>query len=464
MHHAVVKRTTAALLVDHLHLDKHHISTVCFHAFRILDGCQFQLKGVARCLYLIRRAITAFGLDDTWFKLHIPKSEEPPERALTLAQRLAVDKEFHFICSGDHIDRLHDVSSCRSAIPVIPMAHNIGPFPFRRHPAVPHHLMGIESILRNAHRIGHATRAVVGFATMMGIGVAEHYFHATTIDTLSCSRTLHPVFVPTLHHATGQTVHVVVVVESRCATIERPVALLMVGIGIFVPIFAQTFITIVLHRPHGLRGTLVDIEHLATVFGLRTVEHFPGADGPSATGVILVANGFHFLHVLFRDTEVATLVKDDTRIIPIVNNCISHQLGALLPAGTVDIFLCITGRHRLEQAHTVARLNVLFPGTDVHPAYHIAARLHHQRIRVVAQPGWNTDTHAGPFVRSALGITMHHQTTVVQIEFAVAERCLTEAGAGDDAVESPLYGPRGGFNSFVGRGGYSVPLGGRRGG
>ena len=294
--------------------------------------------------------------------------------------------------------------------------------------------MGIESILRNTHGVDHATGTVVRLATMMGIGVREDNLHTTRRDALARARSFEPIFVPPLHHAAGQCVHVVVVVQCRRSTIEGAVALLVEGVAVLVPVLAQALVAVVLHGPHGLRGRLVDVEHLATILSLGAVEHLARADGATALRVILVANLLHLEHVVLRDAVVAALVEDNAWVIPIIYNSIAHELRALLPTGTVHIFLGVTGRHGLDKSHAVARLDVLLPGAHVHPAHQIAAALHGQVVAIVTEPCGNADTHAGPLVRGTLGVAVHHEHAVVQEETAVPELGLAEAGTGDDVV------------------------------
>ncbi len=58
-------------------------------------------------------------------------------------------------------------------------------------------------------------------------------------------------------------------------------------------------------------GALVDIEHLAAVFGLADVEHLAAADGPAAVEVIFVTDLPHLKHVFAGDGFVAAFVEDD---------------------------------------------------------------------------------------------------------------------------------------------------------
>ena len=98
--------------------------------------------------------------------------------------------------------------------------------------------MGIIGILGDAHRIGDTTRAVVRLATMVGIGIGEDDLHTTRRDARACAWALQPVVVPAAHHLNGKLVHVVIVFLSWLTAIKRSVALLMIGITVFVPILA----------------------------------------------------------------------------------------------------------------------------------------------------------------------------------------------------------------------------------
>ena len=217
-----------------------------------------------------------------------------------------------------------------------------------------------------------------------------------------------------------------VIVGSGLATIQRTVALLVIRVAILVPVFAQTLVATVLHRPHGVFLRLVDIQHLATILSLVDVEHLTAADSTSAMRVVRVANLLHLQHVLTADALVATLIEQDAGIVAVVDDGITHQLRALRPARPLHILLGITSRHSLRQSHTVARLDVLLPRGDVHPAHHVAPRLNHQAVRVVAKPGRYRQANARPFVRRSLGIAVHHHHTVVEPYLALAEAGLAE--------------------------------------
>ena len=294
--------------------------------------------------------------------------------------------------------------------------------------------MGKEGILGDAHGIDDAAGAIVRLAAMMGVCVAEHNFHAAAADAPARAGPLEPVFVPALDHLAGKLIHVVIVLQGGGATIERAVALLVKGIGLLVPVFAQPLVPTVFHGPHRLAGALVDVEHLAAVFCLADVEHLAAAYGTAAKGVVLVADGLQLEHVLAADALIASLVEDDAGVVAVVDDGIAHQLHALLPTGALHIFFGIAGRHGLEKSHAVARFHILLPGGDMHPANQIAARLYHQSVAVVAEPGRHAQSHARPLVAGALGIAVHHHHAVVEVEHAILERCLAKAGTCDDGV------------------------------
>ena len=315
------------------------------------------------------------------------------------------------------------------------MSNDIGLWLFVVYPSVPHDLMRKEGILGDAHGIGNTTGAIVRLTAMVSVGVGEHNLHTTCRDTGTCARTLTPVVVPTAYHLDGKLIHVMVIVIGWLATIERTVALLMEGIAVFVPILAQPLVTTVFHGPHGVLVRFVDIQHLTTILRLVDVQHLTTADSPSAVRVELVANALHFKHVFAADALVATFVEDNGRIIPIIDDGVAHQFRTLVPTGTFHVLLSITGRHGLDQAHTVARLDVLLPRRHVHPAHEVSTRFHHQGIAVVAKPGRDRDAYARPLVACALGIAVHHKYTVVEPYLALTEARLTEASPCGDYVD-----------------------------
>ena len=320
------------------------------------------------------------------------------------------------------------------------MTYNVSSREFGFHPAIPHHLMDEEGVLGDTHGIDDAAGTIVRLTAVVGVRVAEDDFYTTAGDAGACAGTLTPVVVPAAHHLDSKLVHVVVVLQGRVASIERAVALLVVGVAPLVPILAQAFVATVLHSPHRVLLRFVDIEHLAAILCLVDVEHLTAADGASATGVILVADGLHLEHVLAADALVATLVEEYRGVVAVVDDGITHQLRALLPAGTLDILLGIAGGHGLRQSDAVARLDVLLPRCDVHPAHHVGPALHHQTVGVVAEPGRHADAHPRPLVRRTLGIAVYHHHAVVKPYLTVLESRLAEAGTGGNFVDGRTVG------------------------
>ena len=138
--------------------------------------------------------------------------------------------------------------------------------------------------------------------------------------------------------------------------------------------------------------------------------------------------------MLAAHAPVSAFIEDDARVVAVVNDGFLHQFQALFPSAVEDILLCITCWHRLNQSHTVAALDILFPRADVHPANQVTARFYHQFVTVVAQPGRNAHTHARPLVGGALRIAVHHDGTVVEIELAFTELGLAETGLGHHII------------------------------
>ena len=74
----------------------------------------------------------------------------------------------------------------------------------------------------------------------------------------------------------------------------------------------------------------------------------------TAVRIVLVAESFHLGHVSFGNGFVAGFVKNDARVIAVVDDRVAHQLNALLPPAAIDILFRIARRHRFHQADAVA--------------------------------------------------------------------------------------------------------------
>ena len=193
---------------------------------------------------------------------------------------------------------------------------------------------------------------------------------------------------------------------------------------------------------------LVDVEHFASVFRFADVEHFTGTDGTSAMRVILITNSFHFQHVFLADGFIATFIENDTRIVTVIDNGIAHQFGTLFPLASLAVLFRITGRHGLDQTYTVARFDVLFPWTDVHPTNQIGIAFHHHTVAIVAQPGRYTHAHSRPLVAGALGKPFHLEHTVVQPDFTIRKTGLAETGTGSHFVHLLAIHPQTGLHGI----------------
>ena len=68
MNHAIVQRTTSALFVNDFHLEEHHIGTIGFSTFWILDSCESQLIRLTNSLELVVATVGAYGFEHTGLK------------------------------------------------------------------------------------------------------------------------------------------------------------------------------------------------------------------------------------------------------------------------------------------------------------------------------------------------------------------------------------------------------------
>ena len=194
---------------------------------------------------------------------------------------------------------------------------------------------------------------------------------------------------------------------------------------------------------------LVDIEHLAAILSLIDIEHLTRAYSPTTIRVIRIADSLHLKHVLSADALIAALVEENRGIVTVVDNGIAHECLALLPTRSRHILFGITSWHSLNQSDTVTALDILFPRGDVHPAHDVAPRFHHQVIGIVAEPGRHGETHARPLIRSALGIAMHHQATVVEPYLSLAEAGLAETCTNDDLIILSIQAQRFGIGPIL---------------
>src|SRR5690606_25434170 len=254
--------------------------------------------------------------------------------AIAKTPALAVHKQLHFLSCADHLY----IFFCMFRI--IPMPDNMQSLGIRINPSIPHHLMGIVRIFRNAHSVYLATSAVVFFSSIMGVGIREDNIHASRTYPTSCTWADLPVFPPPANRFQGMLILVPIVIAGIVTFIQRSFPLLMERVGIFVPIFTQSFIAHVFGGNHRMFCALIDIEHFTPVFRQLTIQHFTGSDGASTMRIILVPNSDHFRHMLFGDGFISTFPKQDTWTIPVINDRIAHQLCPLLPPTAFYISFC----------------------------------------------------------------------------------------------------------------------------
>lgn len=136
-----------------------------------------------------------------------------------------------------------------------------------------------------------------------------------------------------------------------------------------------------------------------------------------------------------RDPVVAGFVEDDAGAVPVVDDCVAHELRALRPAPACCVAFGVARRQGLEQAQAIERLDVLFPWGDVHPADEGGVTGEDEAVREIGEPGWDGAAEGGPFVCCALGIAFEVEGAVVELKRAVGELGLAEAGAGLDGVD-----------------------------
>ena len=227
-----------------------------------------------------------------------------------------------------------------------------------------------------------------------------------------------------------------IIICCRLTAVKRSRPFFMERIAVLIPILAESLIAAIFGSPHRMLLALVDIKHFTAVFRFVNIEHLTRADGTSAERVELVADFLHLNHMFTADRLITTFVKQDTRVITVIDNGIAHQFRTLFPLAALTVFLRIAGRHGLNKADTVARLHILFPGSDVHPADKVRIAFHHEAIGVVTQPCGDGKPHCRPFIAGTLGIALHLDDAVVQPYLSPAELCLAETGTGHNLVKN----------------------------
>ena len=165
-----------------------------------------------------RVRVVADGLERARLPLDVLEREQKPTALLAEAERLAVEEQLDLVRARDDVDVL------RRARLVVPVADDVRARSLDIDPAVPHHLVGEEAVLREPHRVDLAAAAVVLRAAMVGVGVGEDDVDAAGADARAGAGPLAPVVVPA--HDVLDRVRVLVAVVGagvlrRCAAGRR---------------------------------------------------------------------------------------------------------------------------------------------------------------------------------------------------------------------------------------------------
>ena len=131
---------------------------------------------------------------------------------------------------------------------------------------------------------------------------------------------------------------------------------------------------------------------------------------------------------------IPAFIKHNTGIISIVDYCVTHQVGTLFPMVALRIFFGIPGRHRLEQTNTIARLDIPFPRSYVHPTYEIPVAFDDHTIAEITQPRRDRHPDRRPLVAGALRIAFHLQYAIVEVDFSFFKFSLSKTGFGTDFI------------------------------
>ena len=412
--------------------------TVCLEAFRIFPGCDLQSRRLACCLHLISAfflavPVIAYRLKNTGLESNILECKEEFTFPSVKRKFLSIEEEFHIFAVGNHEHMFH------SAGIVVPVTDDIGLRCLGVNPSVPHHLVCIEAVLRDTHRVSDTASTIVFRASVMGVRIREYDLHATGTDSFSCSRTFPPVVVPTTYKLLGKFILIVVVALCRLASVERTVTFHMVRITLIVPELTESLVAAIFHSPERMMLALVDIEHLASELCLTDVKHLTCADGTSAIWVIHIPDCLHLYHVLTGNRFVSALIEDNARIVPVIYDRIPHQVCTMHPLTALAVFFRVSGRHCLRHADAVAGLHILFPRAHMHPTHLVSAALNGEGIGIVTEPCRNRRTYSRPLIGCTLSISMHHEHSVIEPDLALAELCLPESRTGHDLVEHDSF-------------------------
>ena len=77
----------------------------------------------------------------------------------------------------------------------------------------------------------------------------------------------------------------------------------------YIPILAQAFITAILHGPHRMMRTFVNIQHLSPILGITNIQHLTRTDCTPTMIIKLITYLLHLQHVFTADWFIATFIK-----------------------------------------------------------------------------------------------------------------------------------------------------------
>ena len=199
------------------------------------------------------------------------------------------------------------------------MTDDIDARTFRIYPAVPHHLMCKERIFRNTHGVSYSATTIIFYSAIVRIGIGEDNLHATRTYTITRSRTFTPVIEPANDIFDGKGILITVVdtgihfllyfVGNGGLIRIAAVSILVIRIGIIIPVFAQSLVTAILHCPHRMMRTLIDIQHFASIFRFADIQHFTGTDCTAAVRIVQITYRFHLNHVFTTDGLITAFIK-----------------------------------------------------------------------------------------------------------------------------------------------------------
>ena len=298
----ICQRTTVPFFIDHFHLKQYHIRTIRFPSFRTLNQAQPDLFRLTCRLQLSAAAFFSVFVISHSFQLARHKSDisesiQEMVAPFAIPQRFPIQEQLYLIGTRYDIYRFH------YRIIIVPMADNINTGTFRIYPAVPHHLMCKERIFRNTHGVSYSATTIIFYSAIVRIGIGEDNLHATRTYTITRSRTFTPVIEPANDIFDGKGILITVVdtgihfllyfVGNGGLIRIAAVSILVIRIGIIIPVFAQSLVTAILHCPHRMMRTLIDIQHFASIFRFADVQHFTGTDCTAAVRIVQITYRFH---------------------------------------------------------------------------------------------------------------------------------------------------------------------------